>query len=157
MKGSKGSALSGGRGGKAPRLLYLLAALLVAGTARADELANLPAAEQQAIQQVITNQVDAFRSDDESRAFGYASPGIQFMFGNPQRFMAMVREGYRPVYHPRSMAFGDLLVVDGHLVQELAVIGPDGSPHLARYVMEHEADGTWRIDGCVLVARPPLS
>jgi uncharacterized protein DUF4864 len=136
----------------------LLAALLLfAGAARADELANLPPAEQQAIQQVITNQIDAFRHDDEPRAFGYASPGIQFMFGSPQRFMEMVREGYQPVYHPRSMAFGDLLVVDGNLVQELALIGPDGKPHLARYVMEHEPDGTWRIDGCALVARPPVS
>lgn len=132
----------------------LSALLLVAGAARADEVANLPAAEKQAIQEVITDQIDAFREDDEPRAFGYASPGIQFMFGNPQRFTAMVRQGYQPVYHPRSMAFGDLLVVDGNLVQELAVIGPDGQPHLARYVMEHEPDGTWRIDGCVLVARP---
>jgi ketosteroid isomerase-like protein len=136
----------------------LLAALLVVSSAaQADELANLPSAEQHAIQDVITDQIDAFRSDDAGRAFGYASPGIQFMFGNPQRFVAMVREGYQPVYHPRSMAFGDLLVVDGNLVQELAVIGPDGQPHLARYVMEHESDGSWRIDGCVLVARPPVS
>jgi hypothetical protein len=134
----------------------LAALLLVAAAAQADELANLPAADQQAIQQVITNQIDAFRHDDEPRAFGYASPGIQFMFGNPQRFTEMVREGYAPVYQPRSMAFGDLLVVDGNLVQELAVIGPDGKPHLARYVMEHEPDGAWRIDGCVLVVRPPV-
>jgi hypothetical protein len=131
--------------------------LLVASAAQADELANLPAAEQQAIQQVITDQIDAFRHDDDGRAFGDASPGIQFMFGSAGRFMDMVREGYQPVYHPRSMAFGDLLVVDGTLVQELAVIGPDGKPHLARYVMEHEPDGSWRIDGCVLVARPPVS
>ena len=135
----------------------LALALLLAGAAQADELANLPSADQQAIQEVITGQIDAFRADDEPRAFGYASPGIQFMFGSPQRFMAMVREGYQPVYHPRSMAFGDLLVVDGNLVQELAVIGPDGQPHLARYVMEHETDGSWRIDGCVLVARPSVS
>ena len=135
----------------------LAALLLVASVAQADELAKLPAADQQAIQQVIANQIDAFRHDDDGRAFGYASPGIQFMFGSPERFVSMVREGYQPVYHPRSMAFGDLLVVDGNLVQELAVIGPDGAPHLARYVMEHEQDGTWRIDGCVLVTKPPVS
>jgi len=135
----------------------LAALVLVSGVAHADELANLPNADQQAIQQVITGQIDAFRADDESRAFGYASPGIQFMFGSPRRFMQMVREGYQPVYHPRSVAFGDLLVVDGNFVQELAVIGPDGHPHLARYVMEHEPDGTWRVDGCVLVVRPPVS
>jgi hypothetical protein len=135
----------------------LAALLLIAGAAHAEELANLPLADQQAIQQVISGQIDAFRNDDDGRAFDYASPGIQFMFGSPQRFMAMVREGYQPVYHPRSMAFGDLLVVDGAFVQELAVIGPDGQPRLARYVMQHEPDGTWRVDGCVLVVRPPVS
>jgi hypothetical protein len=135
------------------RMVLAALPLLLAGAAQADELANLPPAEQQAIQQVITDQIDAFRHDDDGRAFGYASPGIQFMFGDAGRFVAMVRQGYQPVYRPRSMAFGDLLVVDGNLVQELAVIGPDGKPHLARYVMEHEADGSWRIDGCVLVAR----
>jgi len=131
--------------------------LLLAGAAQADEVANLPDGDKQAIEQVITGRIDAFRGDDEQRAFGYASPNIQFMFGNPERFMEMVREGYQPVYRPRSMVFGDLLVVDGSLVQELAVIGPDGAPHLARYVMEHEADGTWRVDGCVLVQQLPPS
>ena len=137
--------------------VLLAGLLLLAGAAQADELANLPPAEQQAIQQVITNQIDAFRHDDDGRAFGYASPGIRFMFGSADRFMEMVRQGYQPVYHPRSMTFGDLLVVDGNFVQELAVIGPDGQPRLARYVMEHEPDGSWRIDGCVLVARPSVS
>lgn len=70
--------------------------LLVAGAAQADQLANLPGADRQAIQQVITNQIDAFRRDDDGRAFGYASPGIQFMFGNAERFMEMVRQGYQP-------------------------------------------------------------
>jgi hypothetical protein len=132
----------------------LAALLLLSGAALADEVADLPPADRQAIEQVITGQIDAFRHDDEPGAFGYASPGIQFMFGNAERFMSMVRQGYQPVYRPRSVAFGDLLVVDGNLVQEVAVIGPDGLPHLARYVMEHEPDGTWRIDGCVLVAKP---
>jgi hypothetical protein len=133
-----------------------LAALLLfaCGAALADDLANLPPADRQAIEQVISNQIDAFRHDDGSVAFGYASPDIQSMFGDPAHFMAMVRQGYQPVYRPRSVAFGDALIVDGALVQEVAVIGPDGEPRLAQYAMEREPDGTWKIAGCRLLEKP---
>jgi hypothetical protein len=133
-------------------LLVLL--LLGCSAALADEPANLPPADRQAIEQVITGQIDAFRHDDGSGAFGYASPDIQSMFGTPSQFMAMVRQGYQPVYRPRSVAFGDLLLVDGSLVQEVGVVGPDGEPRLAQYAMEREADGTWRIAGCRLLEKP---
>ena len=76
------------------------------------------------------------------------------MFDNPARFMSMVRHGYQPVYRPRSVVFGDALAVDGDVVQEVAVIGPDGGPALAQYTMEREADGTWRIAGCRLLEKP---
>jgi hypothetical protein len=136
------------------RALLAVLVVLACGTALADEPANLPPADRQAIQQVITEQIEAFRRDDDSGAFGYASPDIQSMFGNPTRFMAMVRQGYQPVYRPRSVAFGDAMVVDGNLVQEVAVIGPDGQPRLAEYAMEREPDGTWKIAGCRLLDKP---
>lgn len=31
------------------------------------------------------------------------------------------------------------------------IIGPDGAAALTLYTMEREQDGTWRIDGCVLM------
>jgi len=134
----------------------LLAAffLIACGAALADQPANLPPADRQAIQQVISEQIEAFRRDDGAGAFGYASPDIQMMFDNPARFMAMVRQGYQPVYRPRSVAFGNAMIVDGNLVQEVAVIGPDGRPRLAEYAMEREPDGTWKIAGCRLLDRP---
>jgi len=134
----------------------LLAALLlfVCGAALADEPASVAPADRQAIEQVISGQIKAFRHDDGSAAFGYAAPDIQSMFGDPAHFMAMVRQGYQPVYRPRSVAFGDALIVDGALVQEVGVVGPDGEPRLAQYAMEHEPDGTWRIAGCRLLDQP---
>jgi hypothetical protein len=134
----------------------LLAALMVlaCGAALADESANLPPADRQAIQHVITEQIETFRRDDGAGAFDYASPDIQSIFGNPSRFMAMVRHDYQPVYRPRSVAFGDVQVIDGNLVQEVAVIGPDGEPRLAEYAMERESDGTWKIAGCRLLDKP---
>ena len=73
------------------------------------------------------------------------------MFGHdPQQFMSMVRNGYQPVYRPRSTQFGVFEEVQGQFVQHVEVEGPDGVSRTALYTMEREPDGTWRISGCVL-------
>jgi hypothetical protein len=116
--------------------------------------ADLQPADQAAIQGVIAGQIDAFRHDDQDRAYGFASPDIQAMFGDAGNFMTMVREGFQPVYHPRSYAFDEARAINGMLIQDVAVVGPDGQPHIARYTMEQEPDGSWRIAGCQILAKP---
>ncbi len=117
----------------------------------ADDAATVSAADHQAIEQVITSQVDAFRHDASDAAFSYASPNIQSMFGNATQFMGMVRRAYPPVYRPRSFKFEQLVTINGRIVQRVMLVGPDGAEALALYTMEREQDGTWRIDGCSLV------
>jgi len=107
-------------------------------------------ADRDAITGAIEGQLQAFRGDDAVAAFAFASPGIQAQFGDSAVFLDMVRRGYRPVYRPRSYAFGPLVEIDGRLVQKLELIGPDGQRQLALYDMEHEPDGSWRIGGCML-------
>lgn len=55
-----------------------------------------------AFAEVITRQITAFARDDAAAAFAFASPDIRRQFANPERFMAMVRTSFRPVYRPRS-------------------------------------------------------
>jgi hypothetical protein len=124
--------------------------LLSAAAARAEDPADLPAADRSAIHDVIQHQIDAFQHDDASGAFAFASPSIQAEFGDASRFLRMVQTGYPPVYRPRSVTFGALVEDDGRLEQKVELIGPDGHGVLALYFMEKEPDGTWRIDGCVL-------
>jgi hypothetical protein len=131
--------------------VLLVSLLLAAPSARADDTPSaLPRADRDAIHDVIQHQLDAFRADDAGSAFSDASPGIQGMFGDPGHFMAMVKSGYPMVYRPRSTLFGSLVEIDGRIVQKVRLVGPDGSPALALYYMEREADGTWKIDGCQL-------
>lgn len=120
------------------------------GPARADDAASVSAADHQAIEQVITSQLDAFRRDQGDAAFSFASPNIQSMFGDASHFMAMVRHGYPPVYRPRSFAFQQLVTINERIVQRVMIIGPEGAAALALYTMQREQDGTWRIDGCAL-------
>jgi hypothetical protein len=125
--------------------------LALAGTATAQQSA-LSDADRAAIQDIIGKQVDAFARDDGDAAFGLASPTIQGMFGSSDVFMDMVRQGYRPVYRPRSFDFREIVELNGQPTQKVHVIGPDGRPVTAFYPMTQLPDGTWRIDGCYLQA-----
>jgi hypothetical protein len=69
----------------------------------------------------------------------------------------MVRQGYQPVYRPQDVEFRDLKLEGNVIVQEVHLIGPDGRPVLARYTMERQPDGSWRISGCYLTESPDLS
>ena len=108
-------------------------------------------ADRPAIQGVITQQLDAFRRNDADAAYALASPGIQAAFGDPVSFLAMVAHGYLPVYRPRSAEFSTYTEEDGMPVQLVEMIGPDGLAYTARYTMERQPDGSWRISGCTLL------
>ena len=119
--------------------------------------ADIAPADRAAIQDVIRRQIAAFQHDDAATAFGFASPGIQQQVGTPEAFLGMVQDRYRPVYRPRSTVFGPLGMQDGQIVQQVEVVGPDGRAALALYSMERQADGSWRISGCVLTESRALA
>lgn len=116
---------------------------LGADGARADDRA--------AIRSVIESQIEAFRADDDARAYGYAAPGIRRMFPSPERFMRMVREGYRPVYRPRDVTFGALRESPLGPIQEVFLVDEAGIAWTALYSLEQQPDGSWLISGCRLV------
>jgi hypothetical protein len=126
-----------------------LVAWLLAAPALAVMAAAPDPSDAAAIRGVIEGQLQAFRSDDGAQAFAYASPAIQSIFKDPDTFMSMVRSGYQPVYRPQEVEFRDLVPVEGRWTQRVLVIGPDGVPVVAQYMMEKQPDGSWRIDGCV--------
>ena len=63
----------------------------------------------------------------------------------------MVRQGYAPVYRPREVEFRDVIERDGKVVQRVYVVGPDGVPVIALYIMERQSNGVWKIGGCTLL------
>ena len=131
------------------RFLALLGALLALALPAEAQVSE---PDRSAIRDVIERQIEAFRRDDGEAAFGYASPAIQGMFGSPDTFMDMVRQGYRPVYRPRAVEFREIVTLQGMPTQKVHVIGPDGRPVTALYPMSRQADGSWRIEGCILQA-----
>jgi hypothetical protein len=71
--------------------------------------------------------------------------------------MQMVRQGYAPVYRPRSFAFERLREFDGRIGQEVRIIDAEGGNWMALYAMEKQPDGSWKISGCRLVKAPENS
>ena len=130
-----------------------LLAMPVAAVAQAQS-----GADRTAFERIISEQIDAFRADDGVRAYSYASPAIQQIFPTPEQFMAMVRNGYQPVYRPQSFRFGEAGTDQaGRPIQRVNILGPDGQSYEAVYTMERQPDGTWKINGCALVKLPGLS
>lgn len=104
------------------------------------------------IRSTILGQIEAFRQDDPTQAFSFASASIRQMFATPDRFMAMVRISYPQVYRPRDVAFGRLIEADDTLLQEVFVIGPAGKTWVAAYeVVRQDGEDGWRINGVLVV------
>lgn len=112
--------------------------------------AQTSAADRAAFEEIVSQQMSAFKADDDVAAFGFASPSLQAKFGNSAVFMDMVRSGYAPVYRPRSVQFRDVIEHDTGPEQQVFVVGPDGEGYIVHYMMERQPDGSWRISGCYL-------
>jgi hypothetical protein len=102
-----------------------------------------------AIQGVIARQIEAFKVDDFVTAFSFASPSIKRLFGDPDRFGQMVRNGYPMVWRPAEVRFSGLETRDGRTVQSVVVTDAAGAIHVLDYEMIAGDDG-WRINGVTL-------
>jgi hypothetical protein len=133
------------------RLLLVLALLWLANAAWAEEITR---ADQSAFQEVISDQIRAFNADDGVRAYSHAAPIIKQLFPSPDTFMAMVKQGYQPVYRQKSFNFGDVTNDTGRPEQEVTIVDLNGQVWTAIYSFERQANGSWKISGCRLVRAP---
>jgi len=127
--------------------LFFVIALVVAGPAAGGPEHEL----RQNVITVIKDQLAAFQRDDGKTAFAYASPDVQDQFGTPEAYLAQFAASYKAVYRPKHVTFLNLAISRGRLVQRVLVVGPDGTAVVALFPMVQMGDGTWRVDGCVLV------
>lgn len=110
-----------------------------------------PATAQDAdIEATIRSQFEAFRADDFATAFTFASPTIKGLFGTPENFGAMVRQGYPMVYRPGTVRMLERREVAGAQVQRVLVTDQSGRTHVLDYQMIETPDG-WQINGVQLL------
>jgi hypothetical protein len=113
----------------------------------------LPAAAQAqdaTIEDVITDQLQAFVDRDIAGAWEHASPMIQGMFGTPENFGMMVRNGYPMVWDNSDVRFLDRTEFQSRTRQEVQIQGPQGLFYILDYQMIETPDG-WRINSVQVI------
>ena len=103
-----------------------------------------------AVRLVIEKQLAAFADDEAEQAFSFASPKIQEMFITARNFMDMVRIAYPVVYRPVGLSFQVPYLDGGEVWQVVEMRDAAGMDWTALYTLLRQADGVWRINGCVL-------
>ncbi|MGI9369103.1 MAG: DUF4864 domain-containing protein [Ruegeria sp.] len=120
-------------------------------------LATVVHAQEAEIEANIGAQISAFKADDFAKAFSYASPNIQQLFGTPDNFGTMVRNGYPMVWRPAEVRYLELREVGGLLWQKVMIVDGSGQVHLLDYQMIRQG-GDWKINGVqILGAADPAA
>lgn len=116
----------------------------------------LPAsAQDEPIRDTIQRQIEAFQADDFARAFTFASPTIKGMFGTPENFGAMVKQGYPMVYRPAEVQMMELRDVAGNLWQRVRITDQAGAGWYLDYMMVETVDG-WQINAVQILPAPDV-
>ncbi|MFN3576942.1 MAG: DUF4864 domain-containing protein [Tabrizicola sp.] len=116
----------------------------------------LPATAQEGpIRDTILRQIDALRADDFARAFTYASPTIKRLFGTPENFGAMVRNGYPMVHRPAQVEMGELREIAGNLWQRVRIVDQAGRAWTLDYMMVETPEG-WQINAVQILPAPEV-
>ena len=118
-------------------------------------LARPVAAQEAPIRSTIQSQIEAFQADDFARAFTFASPTIKGMFGTPENFGAMVKQGYPMVYRPAEVQMMDLREVAGNLWQRVRITDQAGAGWFLDYMMIETAEG-WQINAVQILPAPDV-
>lgn len=128
-------------------LAFVLGASIGSGFAFSD-------ADRNAVQSVIARQLDAFLNDDAAAAYSFAAPNITTRFPSQDVFMSMVEQAYKPVHRWRSHEFAALTETPNGLEQLVDIVDQAGKFWTARYTLQRQPDGSWKITGCMLEKKP---
>jgi hypothetical protein len=112
-------------------------------------------AQEAPIQETIQSQIQAFQADDFARAFTFASPTIKGMFGTPENFGMMVKQGYPMVYRPAEVQMMELREVAGNLWQRVRITDQAGAGWYLDYMMVETAEG-WQINAVQILPAPDV-
>jgi hypothetical protein len=117
--------------------------------ARAD--ANVKPADLYAI---VDRQLGELRGGDYSKAYEYASRGIQQRY-SVEQFAAMVQADYPGMMRISRAEYGLVQTSGRHATMKVYLIGQDGGVVPCVYMMVREGE-SWRIDGARLLEPWPL-
>ena len=112
--------------------------------------------EQTDIQNTISNQLEAFASDDFTEAFSHASPGIKDIFGSVDNFSRMVKKGYPMVWRYNNFQFLKLEETPQGYSQIVRITDKKDELFLLKYFMKN-ISGIWKISGVTIIKTSDFS
>ena len=124
--------------------IVLFTAVFYLGPSKAQ---TIDGAKSAVVQQVIRDQLSAFKSREHERAFSHAAPNIRSIFKTTDQFINMVKNGYSAIYNSSSYSFARSRTEAGVIHQEVIIIGPNGKEWQAIYSLQEQDDGSWKIMG----------
>ena len=112
--------------------------------------------DQTDIQNTISNQLEAFASDDFTEAFTHASPGIKDIFGSVDNFSRMVKKGYPMVWRYNNFQFLKLEETPQGYSQIVRITDKKDELFLLKYFMKN-ISGIWKISGVTIIKASDFS
>jgi len=120
-------------------------------------ISTISAADEQTdIQNTISNQLEAFASDDFTEAFTHASPGIKDIFGSVDNFSRMVKKGYPMVWRYNNFQFLKLEETPQGYFQIVRITDKKDELFLLKYFMKN-ISGIWKISGVTIIETSDFS
>ncbi|MAV82447.1 MAG: DUF4864 domain-containing protein [Pelagibacteraceae bacterium] len=98
---------------------------------------------------VVSGQLEAFKSNDALKAFSFAAPIIKAKFETPEIFMKMVETAYEPVSNPKNYFFLKSKIFDSGVLHQVQIISQKNQSYIATYSLIL-SDGNWKISGCTI-------
>lgn len=117
----------------------------------AAQVVDLSPADVTEIQGAVQSQIEALANDDADSAFELTTAETKSRLGTPERFLALIKEQYDPVYRNRLVMMATPKMVAGSVYQLVRLTALDSQVWLAIYQMDKDPDGSWKIDGCELI------
>lgn len=129
------------------RALFIILTALMLSVGAVSAQNTVSESDTTATQQVIEDQLLAFRAREHDRAFSHAAPNIKGIFRTVENFAAMVQRGYGAIYDPGEYSFGRNLSQYGEIYQEVLITDSSGKQWQAVYTLKQQEDGSWKITG----------
>ena len=98
---------------------------------------------------IISQQLEAFKVNDASKAYSFAAPFIKMKFEDPESFMSMVKDNYEPISNAKDFYFLKFKINNGNIYHQLQVISKSNQSYMATYSLIFIED-EWKISGCAL-------
>lgn len=109
-------------------------------------------ADKDAIQSLITDQLEAIRERDADMAYALTTGLMHEKFHNAGEYFTAIRFSHRALYNHKSFRFLDQSQNDAsNSVQRVEVTFTQGRPAIVIYRLERNPEGAWAIDSFTVV------